>query len=119
MNLFWLFIILILYSATDAAMDYINFALGTKDFWHLLKYLDRLFLLASGFSLAKIPSYEWKHLKWYWWVLIAIIILILLKLIIWNTVYYTLRPQLTWLHNNCHISTGVYWIDKFLGFHQP
>lgn len=84
MNLFWLFIILILYSATDAAMDYINFALGTKDFWHLLKYLDRLFLLASGFSLAKIPSYEWKHLKWYWWVLIAIIILILLKLVIWN-----------------------------------
>lgn len=119
MNLFWLLIILLLYAANNAAMDYTNFALGTKDFWHLLKYFDRGLLIVSGFSLAKIPHYEWDSLKWYWWVLISIVILILLKVTIWNTVYYGCREQLVWLHNNCHISTGVYWIDKFLGFHQP
>lgn len=119
MNLFYLFLILVAYTATDAAKDYITFACGTADAFHLLKYFDRFFLLASGYSLAKIPDYEWKSLKWYWWVLIGIVIMFLLKLSIWNTVYYTLRPELTWFHNNCHISTGIYIIDKFLGFHMP
>lgn len=119
MNLFTLLILLILYSAVNAGMDYITFACGTADAWHLLKYFDRLLLLSSGFVLGRIPLYEWKRLKWYWWVLIAIVMMFVLKFFIWDTVYYTLRPQLQWFHAHCHISTGVYWIDKFLGFHQP
>ena len=119
MNFFTLLLFLIAYAAVNAAMDYINFACGTADAFHLLKYFDRFFLMSSGFILAKIPVSEWQTLGWYWWVLIVVITLLLLKLIVWNTVYYTLRPQLTWFNNHCHISTGIYWLDRFLGFHQP
>lgn len=117
-NFFTFVIFLCLYSAVNAGMDYIDFTLQTADAWHLLKYFDRLFLLCIGAILATIPSEEYVRLKWFG-VFILIGFIIFVKLAIWDGVYYGLRNELTWFNNNCHISTGIMWLDRFLGFHMP
>jgi hypothetical protein len=116
-NIFIVILFTIAYSAVNAGMDYINFACGTGDAWHLLKYFDRFFLIAASFSLAKIPKYEWKTSPVWFWVLFSISWLILIKIAVWDTVYYGCREQLIWLHNNLHLATGIEWLDRFLGFH--
>lgn len=90
-------------------------ALGRKghpyrDFFHVVKHLERAALIAIGLLL---PSCWWDDP---WACAICAVCGVIVGRAVWDATYaqpeYWLRIDESW-----HISTGIKWLDKWLGIH--
>lgn len=118
-NILIILICALLFTCADVIHDSLVFykshlgEAGYRDFWHLLKYIMRISLFF--FSVFTYIEYKRNESKWETVLTIGVIILICLGL--WQ-VLFAVDPSLwySW-DTKVHISTGVCWIDRLLGFH--
>ena len=101
------------YTVADAIMDSIDHhkaAAKLNDFWHIMKHLSRVLLLLIGgylFFLYLNTSMLY----------IASLILTFypLKRLVWLPIYRDYAYKWVKIDNNLSMSTGIKWLDKFLG----
>ena len=116
--MFWVFGMIIgaiTYAICDGAMSAIRDVRTReagppyKDFYHLLLHVGRLSLIFATFSATRID------LPWYY-VLVLALPSILLGDQLWRCVK---EDEWFWvaLDDRIHVSTGIRWLDKWLGMH--
>ena len=100
-------------AVANGVMDNIDHHKGAqslRDFWHLLKYIDRLFLVLIGVSLTLIT--------WQWLTIVVILIMLAFAKLVWNHFYYSYVEFWRRVDDTVKITTGWKWLDKILGFHN-
>lgn len=110
-----LLFIVALSNAVNAIMDSVDHNSGAsplRDFWHSLKYLDRLLLISVG-AQCILSGFSFLALA-----LLLIPAVVFGKLIIWDYLYYNHVDLWLRLDRTIKISTGWPWLDKLLGFHH-
>ena len=102
---------LVLFAVVDATFDRVNLLAEPRDLWHALKHADRLLLVACVWMAAKI--------KWRWDIIFLVLMIVIIKLYVWDAVFYSEKVlEIARNYGNMSfISTGLYSIDKFFGFH--
>jgi len=110
-SLIFIFVLLsFLFNGSMDAIDHYKGAAPLKDLWHLLKYFFigsigcSFFFLSRNFDIVGILGF--------------IVMLPIGKFILWDHIYYNYYKQLIELDNKVKISTGIDFLDKWLGFHN-
>jgi len=111
-----LFVLFLIYAFCDGAMDancHLRIHLSKmplRDIWHIFKHIGRLSLIGVGILLV----FCWQESHWA--CIITVLSAVVLGFSLWNVVY---RMPEKWLEidERLHISTGIGWLDKFLGLH--
>lgn len=118
-NVLVILICALVFTAADCIHDALVFykshlgEAGYKDFWHLLKYIMRL----SLFFFSIFTYIEYKRNENKWEIVLTVVVILLICLGLWH-VLFAVNPTVWYFcEQNTHISTGVYWIDRLLGFH--
>lgn len=104
--------LLVLVNISDAFMDGLSHRTlhrPLRDFWHICKYINRASLLIIGYLFITYFSILM--------LIIISIITILLKIYLWDYIYYDCYELAIKLENKIKISTGIKWLDRFLGLH--
>ena len=119
-----LFVPMLLYAYVDGSSDFLSVHRGHHDLWHALKYLSRLLLLYIG---SRLTMLDWTDIgfesKWFNGLVgcaYIVVYVLIIKIAVWDVAFRSQRNRtfMSTLDDCFKVSTGVKWMDRFLGFHQ-
>ena len=84
-----------------------------RDFWHIVKHLNRATLMIAGYYLIN-NALSFSVLQYS----LLLIWIIVLKLFVWNIIYYNYWMACIEMDEKVKITTGIKRLDKFIGLHQ-
>ena len=119
-----LFAPLLLYACVDGSSDFLSVHRGHNDLWHALKYLSRLLLLVIGWRLSALDWTDIGFRAMWLNVLVGctyiVVYTLIVKVAVWDVANKSLRCRsfISRMDDRFKVSTGVKWLDRFLGFHQ-
>lgn len=106
-----LLITIILFDAVaNGILDSIDHHKGARtlrDFWHVMKYVDRALLIGVGACLV--------FARWRWWYIFPAPLGLVAFKEVWNYVYYDYAELWVRIDDTLELSTGIKWLDRFLG----